>query len=81
MLTKVPKNITNQYLNGVNNIFQCAKVMGGGGVTKTHLNLKTFIVITFLDIALLDITVNTPAYMVLLIILKSRHQTIYNQTI
>lgn len=43
------------------------------GVIWTHLNPKTFITITFLDIALFDITVNTPAYMVLLSILKSRH--------
>jgi hypothetical protein len=80
MPTNDSKNITNQYLNGVNSIFQGAtrwvprKV---GGVTWTHLNPKTFLARTFLDIAFLDMTVNTPVYMVLLIILRSRHQAIY----
>jgi hypothetical protein len=49
-----------------------------GGSQWTHLNPKTFLARTFLDIAFFDITVNTPACMVLLIILKSRHQAIYN---
>jgi hypothetical protein len=47
------------------------------GVTRTHLNPKTFLSKTFIDIAFLNITVNTPPYMALLIILRSRYQAIY----
>jgi hypothetical protein len=51
-----------------------------GGSHRTHLNPKTFLARTFPDIAFLDITVNTPAYMVLLIIPRSLgiKQFIYN---
>jgi hypothetical protein len=41
------------------------------------LKSQEFLAITFSDIALLDSAVNTPTYMVLLIILRFRYQAIY----